>query len=270
MANSMDTHVITLKEALLRWTDPTLIEKVRVHEAGFTAHAMTAVKHLPRFCTDEELATPSNDSWMSGRPNFKLLLAAHEQLERDFRDRVVRGEFHLRGVLTRPALTTGLRNIPGAWISEGHLDFIANCFSIADQRFVAVVASRDYREDLAAELSANHQSPLPTDGRTVPPITDANIRSLSDDEVLLLLEDHARRVVESPDARLIAPGRISLMPILRRKMRHRHEHNESRETLAAEAQALADWIATKVPSHQVPTPDSIKNGLRSYYRPPKT
>ncbi len=84
-----------------------------------------------------------------------------------------------------------------------------------------------------------------------------------------MLEDHARRVVEGPDAKLIAPGKISLMPIIKRKMLYRAEQGETRETLAAECRELADWIATKVPSHQVPAADTIENVLRNDYRPLK-
>jgi hypothetical protein len=123
----------------------------------------------------------------------------------------------------------------------------------------------------------------PTDGAVVPgengtkiygggipkdPITEKSSRELTDAEIFHLLEEHARRVCEGPDAVLFPAGKISLMPIIRRKMHYRHEMHLTRETLSAEADELAEWIALKVPSHQVPTVGAIRNAMRSFYRKP--
>ncbi|WP_431266967.1 hypothetical protein [Dankookia sp. P2] len=56
--------------------------------------------------------------------------------------------------------------------------------------------------------------------------------------MLALLETHAERVIRSPDAKLIAPGKISLMPLVRGKMRHRAEVEELLPTLKEESAAL--------------------------------
>lgn len=254
---------IPLREALTTWCDERLANKVRSLEAVFTAHELLKVGRHPRLSSEDELAKPSRDRWMAGQPDFEPLLAAYRALERAFVEKVVCGEIYLRGVLTRPELTIHPVDIPNAWVSDGSLDFVSGKFSISDRRYVAVIASR-----IAPEVSPPPGCAAQRDvrGEVQGPITAANVRALSDDEVLTLLEDHARRVVESANAKLIAPGKISLMPVILRKMRRRFETSELEGTLAAESEYLANWIHEKVPSHQAPGAKSIRNALRTHYR----
>lgn len=88
---------------------------------------------------------------------------------------------------------------------------------------------------------------------------------LDDETVLALLEENARRVAAKPDTQLFPPGKISLMPLIRRRMEFRAGAGELLPSLAGEAAALKAWIASKVPSHQVPSAKAIENGLRSDY-----
>ena len=111
-------------------------------------------------------------------------------------------------------------------------------------------------------------------GATAPAGAPAALRpedlpNLSDEMVLALLEEHARRVVESPDAELFPPGKISFMPLILRKMEARAAAGELLPELAGEAAWLAAWIKGKAPSHQTPTASTIENSLRSRYRPLK-
>jgi hypothetical protein len=195
---------------------------------------------------------------MGGQISSTPLRIAWEALEREFRPRLVAGEFQLAGVQMRPERCVDRVVIPGVWAADMKFDFCNNSLRIGDLRYVAVQATRGPAPDLGLTAqSAVH--------RILPPITEESVRDLGDDEVLLLLEEHARRVIEGPDGRLIAPGKISLLPIIRGKMRHRANRGELLLTLSAEALWLANWIASKVTLHQTPTASTIAKVLSSEY-----
>ena len=259
MATSTEPEFVSLFEALVRWTDDGLVAKVRGCEARHTLYEMTSVTHRPCLSSDEELRVPSSTSWMGGPADYALLIDSHQLLERDFRQRMVQGECYLQGVQTKPNLLMAPEGIPGVWAAECNFDFKENTLTVAKRRFVAVKASRRPPAEMHLENAAGGIGPRPT-------ITADNVGTLSDEEVLILLEDHARRVVEGPGARLIPAGKISLMPIIKRKMLQRHKAGVLEDKLVAEARILAGWIAAKAPSHQVPTADSIENSLRNDYK----
>ncbi|WP_431285591.1 hypothetical protein ACQW02_12645 [Humitalea sp. 24SJ18S-53] len=97
------------------------------------------------------------------------------------------------------------------------------------------------------------------------PITAETVDLLSDDEVLVLLENHAMRVIHG-DAKLMPPGKISLMPIVAGKLRHRAEANALLDTLAAESLWLTTWIESKIQLHQTPSQGTISKVLGSEYK----
>jgi hypothetical protein len=169
-----------------------------------------------------------------------------------------RSEFHLRGTQTKPVRLPAPQLIPGVLAADCQFDFDSNTVTVDEQRFVSVVASRTpfLNAPSAAEQAARSSSP----------ITSETIRAFTDDEVMLLLEDHARRVIAGPDSKLIAPGKISLLPIVAGKLRHRAENGELLDTTAAETRWLAEWIASKVTLHQVPTAGTIAKVLGSEYK----
>jgi hypothetical protein len=116
-------------------------------------------------------------------------------------------------------------------------------------------------------LNAEATAP-PSPGTDTPAITHLDrkeISMLSDETILNLLEEHADRVIAGPDATLIAPGRISLLPIVKRKMRHRAERDELLPTLTAESKWLAQWIDDKLPSHHTPSAGTISKVLSPEY-----
>jgi len=271
----MDDLCLPLREALTKWTSPALVMKLKTLERNYTLADLTyftSMTNRHRLSDVEDLLKHGQDRWIIETPDFGVLIGAHDDLVRDFRDRWVREDFYLRGVQAKPALTTKHRHIPGVWSGECKFDFQNNSLTIGELKFVAVAASRTAIEDAldigSAAAAPAISQPVP-EIHSPPLVTAESVRSLTDEEVLTLLEDHARRVIERDAARLIAPGKISLMPIILRKMKQRYEQNETRETLAAEAAYLAEWIFSKVPSHQVPTAGSIKNAMRNNYRAPK-
>jgi len=94
------------------------------------------------------------------------------------------------------------------------------------------------------------------------------VRELSDEDVLFLLEEHARRVTESKSYPVLDPGitKVTFMPLILRKMQARAAAGELLSTLAAEAAMLENWIQEKAPSYQTPTAGTIENSLRQEYR----
>ena len=98
------------------------------------------------------------------------------------------------------------------------------------------------------------------------PLRPEDVPALSDDTILALLEEHARRVVEGPDAKFVAPGKVSVMPLVKRKMEYRAGKGELLPDLAGEAAWLEAWIKESAPSHHTPTAGAIENSLRAVYR----
>jgi hypothetical protein len=184
---------------------------------------------------------------------------ARKALLQDFRSRLIRNEVKLAGVQTAPERLTMPTAIPGSWAADFRFDFEAGIIHCDEHRWVAVTASlgSSKAEEVGAEQSSQPPEPVV--------IRADQVAILDDETILALLEEHARRVVEGPDAKLIAPGKISLMPIIQRKMRQRAEQKELLATLASEAAWLAEWIKTRASSHQVPTEGAIKNALRKDY-----
>jgi hypothetical protein len=253
---------LSLRQALIQWSDPALVDAVRVWEKTRTTAELCGVDvtvtedHERRRPSEPE---PEPEPEIDGS-SIALFKMARDRLERDFRNCLIRGAFFLQGIQTRPERTTEPRPIPGAWAGDCRFYFDRDHLWVDKFLFVAVTAFQTL--PTACATAASGQRPIPV-------ITRGNVRNLTDEEVLLLLEEHARRVVESSDAKLITPGKISLMPIIRRRMLYRAERGMTRETLEAEAAELEEWIATKVPSHQVPKASTIENVLRSEYRPLK-
>jgi hypothetical protein len=250
---------LPLLEALVRWSEPRLVEAVRVQERRHTPHEMAQLTYLPRLCEEAELAKPPASGLMGGQTSSTPLRAAWEALERDFRARLVRGDFHLLGVQMYPHRSVEHVPIPGVWAADMKFDFCANSVRVGGPRYVAVKV-------VFGPAPAGGQ--VATAGRVgSPPITPKTVRDLSDEEVLLLLEEHARRVVEIAEYRALDPGitKVSFMPIILRQMRARAAAGKLLPTWTAEAAELAKWIQQKAPSHQVPTAGAIENSLREEY-----
>lgn len=251
---SEDTVGWTLEEALRRWCPPQLVSDYDTISA-----AMMRAGVKPSFLYGLSGAAEHSDPFIrdASRMNAEYE-RARNALHQDFRSRLIQGEMKLTGVQTKPGRCTTVATIPGSWAADFNFDFASGTIRCAEYRWVAVTASLGSPAAQGAEQAPQLPEPVI--------IWADQVATLDDETVLALLEEHARRVVESPDARLIAPGKISLMPIILRKMLHRAQTGATRGTLAAEASELAEWIATKVSSHQVPSAGAIENALRNDYR----
>jgi hypothetical protein len=252
-----DPNPIPLRAALLRWSDPVLIEAVRQAEAPFASDRLMA-----HGCFDlggGASRTSSDDDEDDDEHVWRKLNAAWERLRQDFRDRIQRGEIHLQGVQTAPERQSHPAPLNGLWAAEFSFDFPAGRIAVGGihtLRYTAVVASR-------RPFTSSDAVPQPSEA--APSITPETVASLDDETILALVEEYARRVIASPDVKLM-PVKISFLPIVSGKMRHRAEHDELLPTLKAESVALEDWIASKVVLHQVPTAATIRKVLSGEYR----
>lgn len=259
-----DSDNFSLRSALLTWCFEERVEDVQVVEVYFTSQEL-AVLGWPNLGGASNRGEPEPMESGSREAAIAALERAWTGLLLDFRRRVERGQVHLYGVQTKPDRQLEAAAIPGQWAADFAFDVLAGTIEFGEHRYVSVRASLT-PSDLAG-ASRNAEAPAGTAGSIEHELRVEEIADLSDEVVLALLEEHARRVVEGPDAKLIPPGKISLMPILRRRMLHRAERGETRESLAAEAAELREWIAARVPSHQVPSANAIANALRNDYRP---
>jgi len=161
------------------------------------------------------------------------------------------GRFHLRGTQALPEFQTSEQVIPSVWAADLQLDLDASTAEFHGRRFLNVRA---------------HAGPAPrsNDTSTPSPTSLADVPSLPDEVLLAIIEEYAQRTIKSGAP--MPQTKISLVPIIRRKMVHRSELGELADTLADEARFLATWIADVVTSHQTPTASAIENSLRSEYR----
>ena len=248
---------LPLGEAVLAWADPEFLDWIRTVEARYTRYELASCR-WPRLVSDNALRQPAGTDWMAGGSDTGPLNDAWAKLVSQLQRKIRTGHFHLTGVMTRPDLTTRPQSIPGVWASELKFDLVNDVIDFQRKRFVSVHISESAPE-------SETEAPALLGGR-LPPITLDNMRDLSDDEVLLLLEEHARRVVENSDSRLIDPQKVSFGPILLRKMRLRGERGEMNLVLAREAEELGVWLRTKIQSHSIPTRKTIENLLREFHR----
>ena len=132
---------IPLAAALREWTDPALLSEVCRHEREHTPYEMAILTTHLLLSKAEDLAQPSGHRWMLGAPDFTRFMAAWHALENDFRARLVRGEFHLRGVMAKPRREQHSEILPGAWAADLAFDFQGDAVRVDDARYVAVTAS---------------------------------------------------------------------------------------------------------------------------------
>ncbi len=132
---------IPLAAALREWTDPALLSEVCRREREHTPYEMAILTTHLLLSKAEDLAQPSEHRWVLGAPDFTRVMAAWDALENDFRARLVRGEFHLRGVMAKPRREQHSEILPGAWAADLAFDFQRNAVSLDDARYVAVTAS---------------------------------------------------------------------------------------------------------------------------------
>jgi hypothetical protein len=174
---------------------------------------------------------------------------------RNLQEQLEDGRLYLEGTEVTGDLLAVATPIPGTCGAEFEFDIQQNAMTFRDKRFVRLAVSN--RPSNQSQAAGRPSKPIPQ---------PRNIESLSSDDVLSLLEAHAEWVKKGPDATLIAPGKVSILPLTRSKMRDRASCGELLPTLREEAEWLAAWAKSKAPSHQTPTAKTISKMLGSDYR----
>jgi hypothetical protein len=190
------------------------------------------------------------------------LLAAYSMawsaLQRDFQARMARGEFHLAGVQTRPERTTEPRPIPGVWAADCRFDFLQDIVFVGDMRFVAVTAA-------GGPMAEKRQVAGPADAQLAPLLPE-RVADLDPDTVAALLEAHADHVRRGLRIQLLPPGKASPLALAASMMRHRGLTGALYDTLEAEAEWLAVWLARVAPSYFPTKAKALSNKLGRLYK----
>ena len=245
---------LKLLNALVQWCNPALVDAVRIAERGYTMHDLVTYPQ-PKLTPPDEWRQPSGQDWMV-QTIFTGLNWAWRALHADFRQQFEDGALFMEGVEVTDTYNQEPQLLSGTFAAEYIFYFELNTVRLGKKRFVAITVSR--KAPLWSAVEA--RVPQPRDL-----LRPQDIAALNDDEVLLLLEEHAKRVIAGPDAKLIAPGKISLIPIVRGMIRHRVECGQMMGHPTHEAQWLADWISSKITYHQVPTASTISKVLGKEY-----
>lgn len=253
---------LPLSEALASWCDSRILFEIRRREYYFSPAELRRLEHPNLGAAGE--GSDSGRNPISRDHNLRRELEElWKDLEKDFKDRIRRGEVYLQGVQTYPELRSTPEHVPSAWASDMRFKFSDDVLNVHRYRFISVVCSLDPPTEVESGQHQETATPSSATARLV--IRAEDVPSLDDETILALLEENHRRVVENDSETLFPPVKVSLMPLLRRKMRHRAKTGQIHGTLAAEAAELAAWIGTKLSSHHLPTPGTIENGLRKDY-----
>ncbi len=246
---------LTMVEALVEWCDPHLVEAVRIEERRYTATEL-AIWPEPKLSPQDQWRRPTGQNWMIGETRYSLLRLAWQTLVQDFRNRIEAGAMYLEGVEVTDEYDAEAQALRGAFAAEFKFAFSLNTLRLGKKRYAAITVSR--APSLWADIEASGK------GAAKKP-TPEQIPHFTDKFILSLLEEHAKRVVESDQPNMFPPGKISLIPIVRRKMEFRAKQNQLASTHTAEAAVLASWIKSALPSHHTPAAGTIRKVTVTLY-----
>ncbi len=198
-----------------------------------------------------------------------LWKATEEALVRDCAQARQAMESELRWKLSNQALyASGFRAgasagddrtpLPAAWAGAFEFDAFRSIIAHGSERYFSVaISSRPY-------AAAQGQVPA-----TPPPqpssITQETISDLDDEVLLKVIEAYLDRMAISPDGKLKEPGKLSMVPFVARRMRHRAATGQLLPTLAAEAEWLEKWAKSVIVGHPTPKRKTISKQLGREY-----
>lgn len=243
-----------LIDAVRRWADSALIEKVIQHESACSEFEIASWIG-PRLVGYDALRRPTADDWMAGGMDFRRLDAAWRNLDHQFKSQIECGSLKISGIPVKDGGVGAREPIDGALAMSLRFDYRTNETTLSGRKFISLRVNDRLTGDSAS-------SELPP-GRWRLRVQD--VADLDDDVILALLEEHADRVVASKDPHFIVPAKVSLMPLIVRKMEARQRAGELAPTLGGEASALERWIATAVRGYQTPKAASISNHISKIY-----
>lgn len=247
---------LALRDGILRWCDPTLIAAMQQTEAQAAAIGLPP----PQPSWFAGATIDATEAWKSARSREAQIRAstvlAWRRLFADLRQRLERGELVVTGVQSRPCRGVDRQELPGPWAADFQFKAEEGAIEFDGQRYVAV------------RLGPRGSTHPPV--QVVPSTAAMDVKQLDDETILRLLHENVERAVRNPNAKLLQPGKISLMPILERKMQDRAETKALLPTLKEESNWLEGWIKEKAPNVHTPTSKTIGNTLAAAYRSLKT
>jgi len=254
---------LLLFEALKTHCSPSLMADLRREELQLTRYQHQQ-RGQPLLSDVSELRQPNDGDWMDGQRDFSDFYNAWDRVLENFQGIIEQGAVELDGVQILPVATTDRVDLPGAWAAMMRFDLRANTIGTHHAKYasIRVHRPRPAKADVPPGVCSARMS---TDASGKVWLKPTDVGSLSDDTILSLLEEHARRVVGTPDAKLISPGKVSFLPIILRKMTHRAELGELLPRLVDEGEYLAQWIASKIDHHHLPSAGTITKTLGKNY-----
>ena len=252
--NILGCDGLPLIEAVERWGDRSLLDRVVQIERGFSAYEMAGFPG-PRLVATANLRKPEPNDWLMGARDFLLLNDAWSMLDRDFKMRIERGDISITGVPIEQGKSGARTPIDGAIVSTIEFEYMTGRTILNGRTFVAL---RVFEGHVAEDET---RAPPPGQWR----LRVQDVAALDDDVILALLEEHADRCIASKDPHFIAQSKVSFMPLIVRKMEARHKDGQLAQTLMGEARALEQWIAAAARSYQTPKAASIKNHIQTRY-----
>lgn len=255
---------VTLAAALVEWMDSRLVEAIRHEEQALDPDTISRFWGYSLESLRTEIRSPVTMRPMQFDGNAIIpLRGAWDSLIGAFKFAVQHGDLVLTGVSTR------LNHRPRTVIAPSdaavlNIDPPSGSISIglSGERFLAVHVMRNGVCDAnTGEEDAVAKRPIPPS-----PVTAETVSELTDDEIIVLLNEHIRRVVESRTPKMMARIKDVLQPIIEHRLDFRGKNGLLAETLNAEARELQSWIGVVANWHRVPGPTTIENNIRDRYR----
>ncbi|WP_431266833.1 hypothetical protein [Dankookia sp. P2] len=292
MAEQVEVDVLPLREALVKWADPSLVEAVKAEERRMTANQIGDLFHYSLLSDPGDLRKISPNEWLMAQPDYDPLFSAWKRLKRDLIARLNQERLFVRGVPIKPARGTRHEPLPGVWAASFEMNFDDNTITIDEALYGAVevsevkFASSSLGQDRSGtspghKADQDHGYGGPAGGSTVPAIsysseaiaervlqqiTPEQAATLLPDTVAALLEAHAEHVRVGLRVELAPPGKASPLALAASMMKHRAITGALRPTLTEETDCLEDWLKKSAPSYSPLGSKRMQNALGSLYR----
>lgn len=246
---------VPLLQGVIQWCDQCLIAKIVEAEMTFSfvdleRSSWPQISHESKRNLNDYGMRSSHEYLSEARGAYWLAL------ERDLKARLADERLHLEAVPVTEDMNQAAQAIRGAFAAEFYFDFKMNTVRFKQQKFVNATLSLMPSPWAPLEIGT---TPL---SRAAPAL---KVCDLSTDQILELIEEHARRVITDPEAKLMPPGKVSLIPLVRMKMQERALRDALEPTLKGETAWLAEWIADKAEHWDTPKAATIARSLGTTY-----
>jgi len=198
---------LPLREGILRWCDPTLVAAAQQAEAR--SRPIGPPPPRPNWMAGARM--DEIEGWNTARSdedrNRAAANQAWAQVLMDLRRRLEQGELVLTGVKVRPTRGTAREILPGTWAADFRFKTEEGAIEFDDHRYVAVRVGLPGHTEVPDPAQAARQH--------------IDVEQLDDETILRLLYENAERAMRGGDGDLFPPGKLSLIPFVKRKMQTR-------------------------------------------------